>query len=110
MDRSPAAPRDPRGEGGGPRRCFSITGPTTRPPGQSCCRYCGNRLPLLSLNTSRGNVASGKNSVAVLPGREADARTALDEAITVAADTKAAHVMAGFATGPDAEVCFRANH
>lgn len=65
-------------------------------------------LPLLGLNTLRGDVASGENGLSALPGREAEARAAIDQALDYAAQTGAGnvHVMAGFAQGATAEVCF----
>ena len=59
-------------------------------------------LPMLGLNTRRG--AAGENGLSALPGRGADARAAVDEALAYAAatDTGAVHVMAGFAEGPAA--------
>ena len=41
-------------------------------------------LRMLGLNTSRGNVAIGENGLAALPGRKADARVAIDEAVAYA--------------------------
>lgn len=68
-------------------------------------------LPMLGLNTARGDVASGENGLAALPGREADARAAIDQAISYARAIKAraVHVMAGFAHGPQAHAQFIAN-
>ncbi|WP_090209459.1 hydroxypyruvate isomerase family protein [Yoonia litorea] len=65
-------------------------------------------LPMLGLNTVRGDVAGGENGLAALPGREPDARAAIDEAISYAraVGARAVHVMAGFASGPDAERVF----
>ena len=37
-------------------------------------------LPMLGLNTRRGNVAAGENGLLALPGREAEARDAIAEA------------------------------
>jgi hydroxypyruvate isomerase len=52
-------------------------------------------LPALGLNTRRGN--PGEMGLAALPGREAEARGAIDEAIAYAriTGTEAIHVMAG---------------
>ncbi|MBM2293498.1 TIM barrel protein [Sulfitobacter pseudonitzschiae] len=63
-------------------------------------------LPMLGLNTRRG--AAGENGLSALPGRGADARAAVDEALAYAAatDTGAVHVMAGFAEGPAAHAAF----
>jgi len=56
-------------------------------------------------------VAAGENGLAALPGREADARAAIDEAIAYARETGtgAVHVMAGFSGGPRAYDAFCAN-
>ncbi|WP_238368379.1 hydroxypyruvate isomerase family protein [Mesobacterium pallidum] len=66
-------------------------------------------LPMLGLNTRRGN--PGENGLAALPGREAEARAIIDEAIAyaVATETSAIHVMAGFASGPEAHETFLDN-
>ncbi len=68
-------------------------------------------LPMLGLNTRRGNTAIGENGLAALPGREADARVAIDEALTYAraTGTRAVHVMAGNSGGPRARAAFVAN-
>lgn len=65
-------------------------------------------LPLLGLNTVRGDVAAGENGLSALPGRVEEARAAIDQALEYAAQTGALniHVMAGFAQGVVAEVCF----
>ena len=66
-------------------------------------------LPMLGLNTRRGN--PGENGLAALLGREEAARAAIDQAIAYAdaIDAGAIHVMAGFATGPEANNTFEAN-
>ena len=68
-------------------------------------------LPLLGLNTRRGNFEDGENGLSALPGREAEARAAIDEAIAFATElgAKAVHVMAGAAKGEDAQDCFERN-
>lgn len=68
-------------------------------------------LPMLGLNTSRGNVAAGDSGLTALPERESEARHAIDEAIAYAAAIGAqnVHVMAGFATGVSAHTTFVAN-
>ena len=68
-------------------------------------------LPMLGLNTSRGDVAAGENGLSALPGREHDARAAIDEALDYAraVGARAVHVMAGFASGPEAEQTFAGN-
>ena len=54
-------------------------------------------LPMLCLNTVRGNVEAGDFGLAALAGREAEARAAIAQAVTYAADIGArkVHVMAG---------------
>jgi hydroxypyruvate isomerase len=66
-------------------------------------------LQMLGLNTSRGN--PGENGLCALPGREPQARAAIDQAIAYARDihTPNIHVMAGFATGPQAHKAFLEN-
>jgi hydroxypyruvate isomerase len=68
-------------------------------------------LPMLGLNTRRGDVSAGENGLSALPGREAEARAAIDEAVAYAVAVGAAniHVMAGFAQGPEAHAAFVAN-
>lgn len=63
-------------------------------------------LPLLGLNTIRG--ATGENGLSALPGRQEEARAAIDQAIAYALTTqaKAIHVMAGFASGDEAHATF----
>ncbi|WP_281858502.1 hydroxypyruvate isomerase family protein [Litoreibacter halocynthiae] len=55
-------------------------------------------LRCLGLNTQRGDVAGGDNGCAAIPGREAEARGYIDEALAYARDIGApnVHVMAGF--------------
>jgi hydroxypyruvate isomerase len=68
-------------------------------------------LPMLGLNTRRGDVAAGENGLAALPGHEAEARAAIDEALDYAARIRArnVHVMAGFAEGDRARQTFAEN-
>ena len=63
---------------------------------------------MLGLNTRRGNTAVGENGLAALPGREADARAAIDEALAYARSiaARAVHVMAGNSSGPRARRAF----
>lgn len=66
-------------------------------------------LRMLGINTVRGK--PGENGLAALPGREAEARAAIDQALAYAARIEAGmvHVMAGFASGADACAVFVAN-
>lgn len=69
------------------------------------------RLPILGLNTVRGDTSAGENGLAALPGRKKDARAAIDQAIAYASQVGALsiHVMAGFANGVQAEKTFISN-
>ncbi|KMK68003.1 hydroxypyruvate isomerase family protein [Puniceibacterium sp. IMCC21224] len=68
-------------------------------------------LPMLGLNTRRGDTGAGDNGLSALPDRVDEARAAIDEAIAyaVATDTASVHVMAGFAEGADAHNTFVTN-
>lgn len=68
-------------------------------------------LPMLGLNTRRGDLKAGENGLAALCGQESAAQAAIDEAIAYAAAIGArnVHVMAGLASGHDAHACFVTN-
>ncbi len=68
-------------------------------------------MPMLGLNTPRGDVAAGDNGLAAVPGREEEARRAIVEAVeyAVAIDCRAVHVMAGKAEGSQAFDTFVSN-
>ncbi|HEY8593818.1 MAG TPA: TIM barrel protein [Devosiaceae bacterium] len=68
----------------------------------------GTGLPMLGLNTSRGDTERGENGLAALVGREREARAAVEQALGYAArvDAKMVHVMAGKAAGPAAEQAY----
>jgi 2-dehydrotetronate isomerase len=68
-------------------------------------------LPVLGLNTVRGDLDEGEFGLAALPGRETAARAAIDEAIAYARAIGAqnVHVMAGRAEGETAERTFADN-
>ncbi len=65
-------------------------------------------LPMLGLNTRRGDVSGGENGLSALVGRATEARAAIDEAFAYAdaVDAAAVHVMAGFAEGAEARSVF----
>lgn len=69
------------------------------------------RLSMLGLNIVRGDVSAGENGMAAIPGRETEARAAIDQAIDYAnkIGAQCIHVMAGFADGADAEKTFITN-
>ena len=69
-------------------------------------------LPMLGINTRRGNVEAGDNGLAAIPGREDEARGFIDEAINYAAAINCSnvHVMAGFSSRDgEAESTYRDN-
>jgi len=68
-------------------------------------------LKILGLNTVRGNVAIGENGLSALPGREEEARAAIDQAVQYATEISAGaiHVMAGNSSGPRARKVFIEN-
>ncbi|MFK7879059.1 hydroxypyruvate isomerase family protein [Roseobacter sp.] len=68
-------------------------------------------LPMLGLNTRRGDLEAGENGLSALVGRETEAQEAIDEALAYAGQTgtSAVHVMAGFAQGAVAQACFVSN-
>ncbi|EXL03047.1 isomerase [Aquamicrobium defluvii] len=65
-------------------------------------------LPVLGLNTSRGNLENGDFGLSALPGRERDARAAIDQALAYAEaiGASAVHVMAGKTGAPEARETF----
>ena len=65
-------------------------------------------LAMLGLNTPRGAVEAGDNGLSAVPGREKEARAAIDVAIDYARAISArnVHVMAGFAEGEAAHRTF----
>jgi len=67
-------------------------------------------LPMLGLNTRKGS-KEGDFGLSAVPGREAEARAAIDEALDYgsAIGAKAVHVMAGKASDPQAADVFDAN-
>lgn len=81
------------------------------PPGAVKSALDDTGLVMLGLNTRRGDVAAGENGLSALPGREAEARAAIDQAIAYATATATPniHVMAGFAEGDAAREVFVSN-
>ncbi|KZY29461.1 isomerase, partial [Roseovarius sp. HI0049] len=85
--------------------------PYDTPTAQVTTALAETDLPMLGLNTRRGNAEQGENGLAALPGRAPEARAAIDEAIAYAAAIGArhVHVMAGIATGEAARTTFTEN-
>lgn len=85
--------------------------PYDTPASETLAALTETGLPMLGLNTRRGSTSIGENGLSALPGREADARAAIDEALTYAraTGTRAVHVMAGNSSGPRARAALVAN-
>lgn len=83
--------------------------PYETPPEEVKATLDETGLLMLGLNTIRGN--PGENGLCALPGRQPEARAAIDQAIDYATTIGAGaiHVMAGFADGPEAEAAFLEN-
>jgi hydroxypyruvate isomerase len=85
--------------------------PYATPPGEVAAALREANLEMCGINTVRGDVEKGENGLAALPGREAEARKAIDQAVTYARaiDAKAIHIMAGKAEGAEAHASFLGN-
>lgn len=85
--------------------------PYDTPAADVCAALEETGLPMLGLNTRRGNVAAGDNGLSALSERVEEAHLAIDEAIAYAdaVDARAIHVMAGFAGGEAAHNCYLKN-
>lgn len=72
---------------------------------------CETGLQMLGLNTSRGKVEAGDNGLSAVPGRESEARAAIDQAIDYAKalNVPNIHVMAGRSEGTEAHRAFLSN-
>lgn len=83
--------------------------PYATPPGEVRAALDVTGLPMLALNTRPG--AAGEFGLAALPGREAEARDAIAEAVGYAKSigARAVHVMAGITDASGTEAVFRAN-
>lgn len=68
-------------------------------------------LPMMGLNTRRGDVEIGENGLSALPDRITEAQDAINQAVVYAdaVGAKAVHVMAGKATGKAAHTAFVTN-
>lgn len=85
--------------------------PYETPAAEVCAALDATGLPILGLNTRRGDVAGGENGLSALPGREDEARAAITEALEYAqvVGARAVHVMAGNVAGAQAHATFVAN-
>jgi hydroxypyruvate isomerase len=77
------------------------------PPGEVRAALSATGLPMLGINTRPG----GTQGLAAIPGGEAEARAAIDEALAYAAaiEARAVHVMAGRVRGEEARRAYLAN-
>lgn len=68
-------------------------------------------LPLLGINTQRGNIDAGEFGRSALPKREAEGRADIDQALEYAAEVGAhnVHVLAGYSDGSEAKQTFLSN-
>jgi len=85
--------------------------PFDTPAAQTRAALAETGLVMLGLNTRRGDISIGENGLAALPGRQADARSLIDEALAYASEISASavHVMAGNSSGPRARAAFCEN-
>ena len=73
-------------------------------PAEVIAALAETNLPMLGLNTQRGNVESGDNGLSAVIGRETEAKEYIAQAVEYAAaiNCKNVHVMAGFTDQSDA--------
>lgn len=85
--------------------------PYETPADEVCAALDETGLPMLGINTVRGDVSAGENGLAALPGRRQEARAAIDQALEYASivGSQAVHVMAGAAQGASAHDAFVSN-
>ena len=85
--------------------------PYDQDPGAVAEALAESGLPMLGLNTIRGDVAAGDFGLSAVPDRISEARAAIDQALTYARRIKARniHVMAGKALGETARRCYLDN-
>ena len=71
--------------------------PYATPPEDVAAALAETGMPLVGINTVRGDVDAGENGLAAVPGREKDARAAILQAVDYAhaSGAGAVHVMAG---------------
>ena len=85
--------------------------PYDTPPEDVAAALADTGLPMLGLNTRRGDPRAGETWLAALVGRTDAARAAIDEALAYAAaiGAGAVHVIAGKAQGAAARAVFADN-
>lgn len=85
--------------------------PFAVPAGETKAALEETEFEMLGINTAPGNIEAGEVGLLALPGREADARAAIDEAVAYARAISARniHAMAGKASGQEAEQVFVEN-
>lgn len=82
--------------------------PYKTPPGDVKTALDAVSLSMIAINSAPGDLGAGERGLTALPGREFDARAAMDQAIAYAAKIGAPniHVMAGLTDGPSAHATF----
>ncbi len=77
--------------------------PEAEDPAAVAAALAATGLPMLSINTRRGDASEGEAGLAAVPGREIEARDHIEEALSFAdaTDTQAIHLMAGIVDGRD---------
>lgn len=85
--------------------------PYDHDPTELAARLRHNGLEQVLFNMSPGNWANGDRGLAAVPGREAEFRASVDDALrhADALGCRRIHVMAGVASGPDAKRAYLAN-
>jgi hydroxypyruvate isomerase len=85
--------------------------PYDTPIGEVRAALAETGLPMIGLNTARGDVSAGENGLSAVPGRGREARAAIDRAVDYARAVGArhVHVMAGNAEGVAAHWTFVEN-
>ncbi len=85
--------------------------PYDRPAAEVKAALVETGLPMLGINTWRGDAAAGEMGISAIPGREVEALAAIDQALDYAAaiGAQSVHVLAGFADGSQAKAAFVAN-
>ncbi len=85
--------------------------PYLTPASEVAATLTKTKLQMLGLNTIKGDAEKGENGLCALPDRITDARASIDQAIEYAhaISTPNVHLMAGVASGAQADIAFLDN-
>jgi hydroxypyruvate isomerase len=85
--------------------------PYEHDPAELALRLKANGLEQVLFNMPPGDWAAGDRGLAAVPGREAEFRASVDDAVRYAEalDCRRVHIMAGVAEGPEAQAAYLAN-